>query len=308
MMMLSHDSVELTVTTDSLSESLLSEETRKCQAHRVKLSFLSSLTFSWLNPLLDLGYSKPLILEDIPCLYPEDEASLAYKKFSDVWDNLTKDKSSKSKQNLVIRTLAKVYLKDMLFDGTFALARTITVVVSPLLLYAFIRYSNDSTEHNLYRGFFWLVCLVVVKVVESLSQRQWSFHAKRSGMKIRSALMVAIFHKQLKLSAVARKMHSTGEIVNYIMVDAYRMGEISWYFHSAWSCLLQLLLSLGILIGIVGLGALPALVPLVICGIFNIPFAKRLQECKAESMTAQDKRLRATSEILSSMKIIKLQS
>uniref|UniRef100_A0A803L722 ABC transmembrane type-1 domain-containing protein n=1 Tax=Chenopodium quinoa TaxID=63459 RepID=A0A803L722_CHEQI len=120
--------------------------------------------------------------------------------------------------------------------------------------------------------------------------------------------MVAIFHKQLKLSAVARKIHSTGEIVNYIMVDAYRMGEISWYFHSAWSCLLQLLLSLGILIGIVGLGALPALVPLVICGIFNIPFAKRLQECKAESMAAQDKRLRATSEILSSMKIIKLQS
>ncbi|XP_021849538.2 ABC transporter C family member 8 isoform X2 [Spinacia oleracea] len=298
-MMLRHDS--------SLSESLLVP-----QPHRVKLSFLSSLIFTWLNPLLKLGYSKPLSLEDIPCLFSEDEANLAYKKFSNEWDTLMIKDAKNKQKNLVIRVLVKVYLKEMIFDGVLALTRTITVVVSPLLLYAFIRYSDDSstdtTEHDLYRGLFWLGCLVVVKVVESLSQRQWSFHSKKSGMRIRSALMVAIFHKQMKLSTVAKKLHSTGEIVNYIMVDAYRMGEIAWYFHSSWNCVLQLFLSLGILIGVVGLGALPALVPLVICGVFNIPFAKRLRECKAESMSAQDKRLRSTSEILCSMKIIKLQS
>ncbi|KAG2243615.1 hypothetical protein Bca52824_094547 [Brassica carinata] len=70
--------------------------------------------------------------------------------------------------------------------------------------------------------------------------RHWYFAARRSGMRIRSALMVAAYKKQLKLSSLGRKHHSSGEIVNYIVVDAYRMGEFLWWFHSGWSVTLQL--------------------------------------------------------------------
>src|ERR1044072_360922 len=127
-------------------------------------------------------------------------------------------------------------------------------------------------------------------------------------MKMRSALMVAVYKKQLKLSSTARRRHSTGEIVNYIAVDAYRMGEFPWWFHITWTSALQLVLSVGILFGVVGTGALPGLVPLLICGFLNVPFAKILQNCQRQFMIAQDERLRSTSEILNSMKIIKLQS
>jgi len=108
------------------------------------------------------------------------------------------------------------------------------VVVSPLLLYAFITYSNGN-EQDLHQGLLLLGFLVMVKVIESLSQRHWAFHAKRSGMRIRSALMVAIYYKELKLSTLGKRMHSAGEIVNYIIVDAYRMRDFPWWFHSAWT-------------------------------------------------------------------------
>ena len=151
-------------------------------------------------------------------------------------------------------------------------------------------------------------CLIFAKVVESVSQRHWSFNSRRLGMKMRSALMAAVYQKQLKLSALGRRRHSTGEIVNYIAVDAYRMGEFPWWFHTLMFSALQVFLALGVLFGVVGLGALPGLVPLIICGFLNVPFAKILQKCRSEFMIAQDERLRSTSEILSSMKIIKLQS
>ncbi|CAL5207703.1 unnamed protein product [Lathyrus oleraceus] len=125
---------------------------------------------------------------------------------------------------------------------------------------------------------------------------------------MRSALMVAVYQKQLKLSNSARTRHSAGEIVNYIAVDAYRMGEFPWWFHMTWTSALQLVLSIGVLYGVVGIGALPGLVPLLICGFLNVPFAKILQNCQSQFMIAQDERLRLTSEILNSMKIIKLQS
>ncbi|KAM3356161.1 hypothetical protein P3S68_022875 [Capsicum galapagoense] len=68
------------------------------------------------------------------------------------------------------------------------------------------------------------------------------------------------------------------------------------------------LVFLRIIAVIVGLGAIPGLVPLIICGLLNVPFAKTLQKCQTEFVIAQDKRLRFMSESLNSMKIIKLQS
>ncbi|GJX87480.1 ribonuclease H-like domain-containing protein [Tanacetum coccineum] len=57
-----------------------------------------------------------------------------------------------------------------------------------------------------------------------------------------------------------------------------------------------------------GVGVLLVLIPLVACGLLNVPFAVALQKFQLQSMSAQDKRLKFTSEILNNMKIIKLQS
>ena len=68
--------------------------------------------------------------------------------------------------------------------------------------------------------------------------------------------------------------------MKYIAVDAYRMGEFPWWFHSSWSFVLQLFLAIGILLWVVGLGALIGLVPLLICGLPNVPIANMLQKCQ----------------------------
>nr|QEY08334.1 ATP-binding cassette sub-family C member 8 [Crocus sativus] len=268
-------------------------------------SLFSYLTFSWLDPLLRLGFSKPLSVDDIPPLDSEDEAIQAYQTFTEAWDLQRKDTTRTS--NLVLFALAKCYTKEMLLVGLYALLKTISVSVAPLLLYAFVWYTGLE-EKNLRVGMMLVVCLLVVKVVESLSQRHWFFDSRRFGMRMRSALMAAIYQKQLKLSSSGRRKHSAGEIVNYIAVDSYRLGDFPWWFHMAWSLPLQLFLSVAILFGVVGWGALPGLIPLVIIGILNVPIAKIIQHYQSQFMIEQDERLRATSEVLNNMKIIKLQS
>ncbi|CAH8391191.1 unnamed protein product [Eruca vesicaria subsp. sativa] len=290
-----------------LSDPLLNEKPRKNSTRLATAGFFSVLTFSWMNPLLLAGFKKPLTPEDIPSLAPEDEAELAYTKFSQAWATLLADGTSTKERNLVFRAIAKVYFKENIFTALCALFRTIAVVSLPLMLYVFVNYAN-SDHRDLRIGFFNLACLVSLKLVESLSMRHWYFAARRSGMRIRSALMVAAYKKQLKLSSLGRKQHSSGEIVNYIAVDAYRMGEFLWWFHSGWSVTLQLLLSTAVLFGVVGAGAFPGLILLLLCGLLNLPFAKMLKNSQTQFMMAQDKRLRSTSEILNSMKVIKLQS
>ncbi|XP_027336483.1 ABC transporter C family member 8-like isoform X2 [Abrus precatorius] len=292
---------------ESLSEPLLADKDEPKQTGLAHAPFLSKLTFSWVNSLLCIGYSKPLALEDIPSLLCEDEADSAYQNFMHAMERLVRDRSKNSNRNLVLWSVVTTHLKENLLIAFYGLLRTIAFTASPLILYAFVNYSN-STDTNIKEGLSIVGFLILSKVVDSLSQRHMFFDAKRSGLRMRSALMVAVYKKQLKLSNTARRRHSTGEIVNYIAVDAYRMGEFPYWFHITWICALQIALSIGILFGVVGVGALPGLVPLLIFGLLNVPFAKILQNCQAEFMIAQDERLRSTSEILNSMKIIKLQS
>ncbi|KAK7255605.1 hypothetical protein RIF29_29018 [Crotalaria pallida] len=292
--------------TPCLTEPLLAQKVESANGLG-HASLLSKLTFSWVNSLLSLGYSKPLALEDIPSLVSEDEAGSAYQKFCHTWECLSRERSINQTKNVVLWSVVRTYSKENMLNALYTLFRTIVVVVSPLILYAFVNYSNRK-DADLKEGLSILGFLILTKVVESLSQRHWCFNSRRSGMKMRSALMVAVYQKQLKLSSSARKRHSTGEIVNYIAVDAYRMGEFPWWFHVLWSSALQIILSISILFGVVGLGSLPGILPLLICGILNVPYAKILQKCQSQFMIAQDERLRSTSEILNSMKIIKLQS
>ncbi|XP_011072485.1 ABC transporter C family member 8-like isoform X2 [Sesamum indicum] len=288
-------------------EPLLVEESKDECVSLSQASFLSKLSFSWINPLLRLGNTKPLSLDDIPYLGLEDGAHMAYGKFNDVWCILEKEKGINSSKNFVFWAIAKVHWRSLVLAGSLAFFRTIAVVASPLLLYAFVKYSNLEMK-NLKEGVSLVGCLVFLKVVESLSYRHFYFYSRRIGMRMRSALMVVVYQKQLKLSSGGRRRHSTGEIVNYIAVDAYRMGEFPVWLHVGWTSVVQIFLAIAVLSGVVGLGVLPGLVPFVICGLLNVPFAKLIQMYQTEFMIAQDKRLRSLSEILNNMKIIKLQS
>ncbi|KAI3806837.1 hypothetical protein L1987_22752 [Smallanthus sonchifolius] len=269
-------------------------------------SFFSKLVFSWVIPLLAKGYKKPLVLEDIPSLESIDQAEVAHEKFTKAWDSLRTEQTLNN-ANMVIKTLAKVYFQEMVLSGVCVFLRTIAVVASPFLLYAFVNYTNREIR-DLHQGFLLVGCLIVVKVTESLSHRHFFFIARRTGMRMRSALMVKVYEKQLKLSSLGKKRHSAGEFVNYIAVDAYRMVEFPMWFHVCWSSFIQLCLAIGVLFSIVGLGVFPGLVPLIICALLNLPYAKAIKKCQLEFMVAQDKRLRSTSEILNNMKVIKLQS
>ncbi|KAH6790126.1 multidrug resistance-associated protein 6 [Perilla frutescens var. frutescens] len=279
----------------------------KDRADLDEASIFSKLWFSWISPLLHLGNSKSLNLDDIPPLGSEDEALLAYKNFDEAWNIVKEEKGTKSSKHLALRAITRVYWKSMVLTGICALFRTVSVVATPLLLHAFVSYSNLENK-NFKKGVSLVGLLIVLKVVESLSYRQFYFYSKRIGMRMRSALMVAIYQKQLKLSNLGRQRHSTGEIVNYIVVDAYRLGEFVMWLHVGWTSVVQLFLAIAVISSVVGFGVIPGLVPFVIFGLLNLPFAKLLQKFQTEFMIAQDKRLRSFSEILNNMKIIKLQS
>ncbi|KAB2598731.1 ABC transporter C family member 10-like [Pyrus ussuriensis x Pyrus communis] len=268
-----------------------------------KAGFFNKATIWWLNSLMKKGREKTLEEEDIPKLREEDRAESCYLQYL---EQLNKQKQIEpSSQPSVLRTIVMCHWKDILLSGFFALLKVLTVSACPLVLNSFILVAEGKGSFK-YEGYALAAALFLSKITESISQRQWYLRSRLIGVKIKSLLTSAIYKKQLRLSNAAKLTHSGGEIMNYVTVDAYRIGEFPYWFHQTWTTSLQLCLALVILFRAVGLATIAALVVIVLTVICNAPLAKLQHKFQSKLMVAQDERLKASSEALVNMKVLKL--
>ncbi|XAR52260.1 Xenobiotic-transporting ATPase [Bertholletia excelsa] len=268
-----------------------------------KAGCFSKLSFWWLNPLMRRGKEKTLTDEDIPKLREEDTAQTCYHLFT---EQINKQKKIHPlSQPSLLKTILLCHWKEILISGLFALLKVVTVSAGPLLLNAFIKVAEgkQSVENE---GYILVISLFFAKILESLAQRQWYFRSRLVGLKVRSLLTAAIYRKQLRLSNAAKLKHSAGEIINYVTVDAYRVGEFPFWFHQTWTTSLQICFALIILFRAVGLATIASLVVIVLTVLCNTPLAKLQHKFQSKLMVAQDERLKASSEALVNMKVLKL--
>ncbi|CAH1439035.1 unnamed protein product [Lactuca virosa] len=264
-----------------------------------KAGFFNVMSFWWLNPLMRTGSQKTLEDKDMPKLRTEDRAKSCYSNFLDRFNN------EKQSQPSILRTIVMCNLTELLVSGFFALLKIITVSAGPLFLKAFIRVA-EGNESFTGEGYVLAIALFFSKTLESLSQRQWDFRCRLIGIRVRSLLTAAIYKKQLNLSNSAKITHSAGEIMNYATVDAYRIGEFPNWLHQTWTTSLQLIFALAILFQAVGLATFASLGVIIFTVICNAPLAKLQHKFQSKLMVAQDERLKAISEALVNMKVLKL--
>ncbi|KAK7270926.1 hypothetical protein RJT34_26451 [Clitoria ternatea] len=268
-----------------------------------KAGTISRMLFLWLNPLMKRGQEKTLEDEDIPKLQESHRAETCYLSFVNQL-NAQKQKEPLSQPSL-LRAIVLCHWREILISGVFALLKVLTLSSGPLLLNAFVLVSEGNGSFK-YEGYALAISLLVSKIIESLSQRQWYFHSRLVGMKVKSQLTAAIYKKQLRLSNAARLIHSSGEIMNYVTVDAYRIGEFPFWFHQTWTTIVQLCVILVVLFRALGLATIASLVVIVLTALCNIPLAKLQHKFLTKLLVAQDERLNASAEALVNVKALKL--
>ncbi|KAF5947198.1 hypothetical protein HYC85_013155 [Camellia sinensis] len=259
-----------------------------------KAGFLSRLSFWWSNPLLKKGKDKILEDKEIPKLRQTDQAETCYFRFM---EQLSKQKEKGTPNPPILSTIFFWQWKAILVSGFFALIKVLTLATSPMLLKAFIEVAQGKETFK-YEGY--------AITAESLSQRQWYFQTRVIGLQVRSLLSVAIYKKQLRLSNAAMTIYSPAEITNYVTVDAYRIGEFPYWFHQIWTTPLQICLAILIIYYSIGLATIAALIVIILIALGNYPIAKLHHKHQTNLSGAQGRRLKAITETLTNMKILKL--
>ncbi|KAJ6769216.1 ATP-BINDING CASSETTE SUB-FAMILY C [Salix koriyanagi] len=263
--------------------------------------FWSKLTFQWLNPLFSRGKIEKLELSHVPSVPASETAKYA--------SSLLEDSFGKNKNETLNlpKAIAYAVWKSLTINGVFAGVNTIASYTGPLLITNFVNFLSENHDDSGYlQGLVLAFIFFFSKTVESLTQRQWYFGAQRIGIRVRAALSVLVYKKSLSVK-FARS--SNGKIINLINVDVERIGDFCWNIHGVWLLPFQVFLALVILYR--NLGAAPSIAALsstILVMVSNTPLASKQERLHSRIMEAKDSRNRATSEILKSMRVLKLYS
>ncbi|XP_051122471.1 putative ABC transporter C family member 15 isoform X2 [Andrographis paniculata] len=258
----------------------------------------SHMIFGWLNPLFVKGHREKLQLDDLPPIPSSETADEASKQLEEC---LRKVKS----QNVTLpRAILNAIWIPLATNAVFAGINTIASYIGPLLITSFVNFLSADENVNWHQGLFLALIFFSAKTVESLTQRQWYYGARRIGIRVRAALMALIYKKAL---TVRYGDTSSGKIINFINVDVERIGDFFWYLHGIWLLPVQVIFALVILCK--NLGAAPsaaAFLTTVLVMVSNTPLANMQKRLHGKIMEAKDSRIKATSETLKSMRVLKL--
>ncbi|XP_061980367.1 ABC transporter C family member 3-like [Populus nigra] len=262
----------------------------------------SILTFSWMNSLIAAGNKKTLDLEDVPQLHGVDSVVGAFPVFK----NKLESDCGRVTRFKFAKALFLLVWKEILWTALLALIHTLSSYVGPYLIDVFVQCLDGRGEFK-NQGYILASAFVVAKLAECLAQRHLRFRLQQIGTRIRAVTATMIYNKSLTISSHSKQGHSSGQIINIMTIDANRLGIFSWYMHDPWLVILQVCLALLILYRNLGLGSVAGFFATVIVMSLNYPFGRLEEKFQDKLMESKDKRMKATTEILRNMRILKLQ-
>uniref|UniRef100_M4FE47 ABC-type xenobiotic transporter n=1 Tax=Brassica campestris TaxID=3711 RepID=M4FE47_BRACM len=287
-----------------LEEPLLNEDSSVGATPYSRAGILSLLTFSWMSPLIETGNKKALDLEDVPELHVSDSVVKLAPNFRSMLES-----SSDGGGVTTFKLLNALFFSshwEILVTAFFAFIYTIASYVGPALIDTLVQYLNGRRQYN-NEGYVLVTTFFLAKLLECLAKRHWYFRLQKIGIRMRSCLVAMIYEKGLTLSCHSKKGRTSGEIINFMTVDAERVGSFCWYIHDSWLLLLQIGLAMWLLYMSLGLASIAALVATFLVMLVNIPFGKMQERFQEKLMEAKDSRMKSAAEILRNMRILKLQ-
>ncbi|KAJ3120129.1 Multidrug resistance-associated protein 1 [Physocladia obscura] len=288
-------------------------ESRESQlsADTISWNAISFATVSWINPVLRLGNKKPLSEEDLPQIGKGEQAS-NISTWLDEYVKQTEDYS--------IGKRPKVSLAKLLFPRvlpiliTDAIAQIIGIASSTgqsLLIQQILIYLEakngliPSGKQVINNGYVWAIILLCLVVINAISTTISNSVSNVVQLRIRTALINAIYRKALFLSSKSRGKYPAGKINSFITTDTQIMMGLVDSINKIWSTPIQLAISIYYTSTFLGISTTVAAGVFVGLAFLPVAFMSVIQKAFKKYMATMDARTRILREFLYGIKVIK---
>jgi len=201
-------------------------------------NFLSRLSFYWTNNLMLKGYKRQLI--DIDRLYRLPNELSTKNLCQKLTDKLIDPKFKKS----IIWSLNSAFGCEFYWLGLIRFFCDVLNFSGPLLL-GFIVDSIQQKDSDPQKLYIYAGVVFFSTLVRSVLDLQYAFRSSIISLKIRAAIVGQVYEKILKIpQSSLHSRFSSGEISNFVSIDADRVSNVVRSFHDIWSLPMQICIAL----------------------------------------------------------------
>ncbi|QRV96276.1 ABC transporter transmembrane region [Ceratobasidium sp. AG-Ba] len=225
-------------------------------------SFISILTYSWLTPIMMLGYQRALQAPDLWRVRPEDEAAPLCKALDEAWSGRVEEARTRSKRKKHWRQISKPNkteeekpslawaLNDALgksfwLAGAYKVVGDATQLMAPLLVKAIIKFAQERSQGgpdtpHMGKGIGLAIGLPLLTIWGSICTHQFFWRSMMTGVAARTALTASLYSRGLRFRPGQDNQH----LLNHISTDVSRIDSCAQWFHAIWTTPIQVTICL----------------------------------------------------------------
>ncbi|KAL6214047.1 hypothetical protein ACLB2K_013485 [Fragaria x ananassa] len=254
--------------------------------------------FSWMNPLMKLGYKRPLTEKDIWKLDTWERTETLNNKFQKCWaEELRKPKP------WLLRALNSSLGGRFWWGGFWKIGNDLSQFTGPLILNQLLQSMQRGDPARI--GYIYAFSIFLGVTAGVLFEAQYFQNVMRVGYRLRSTLVAAVFRKSLRLTHEARKKFPSGKITNLMTTDAEALQQVTQSLHTLWSAPFRITICMVLLYQELGVASLLGALMLVLMFPLQTFVISKMQKLSKEGLQRTDKRIGLMNEILAAMDTVK---
>ncbi|KAK4399407.1 ABC transporter C family member 2, partial [Sesamum angolense] len=261
-------------------------------------NIFSKITFAWMNPIMQLGYRRPLTEKDVWKLDTWDRTETLNDSFQKSWaEEIRRPKP------WLLRALNRSLGGRFWYGGFWKIGNDASQFIGPLILNHLLQSMQRGDPAWI--GYVYAFSIFVGVVFGVLCEAQYFQNVMRVGYRLRSTLVAAVFRKSLRLTHESRKRFASGKITNLMTTDAEALQQICQSLHTMWSAPLRIVVALVLLYQQLGVASLLGALMLVLLFPIQTLIISKMQKLTKEGLQRTDKRIGLMNEILAAMDTVK---
>lgn len=168
----------------------------------------SRLTWQWMQPLMNVGYKRPLEKNDLWSVNPNRSADVLALKLETAF----KKRMEQGKERPLLGALFDTFKWEFIIGGLCQLTASVIQSIAPFVLRYLISFAvrayaaqrSPVPAPNLGEGFGLVIAITVLQFLQSLATNHFMYRGMMIGGEARGVLIALIFNKAMKLSGRAK--------------------------------------------------------------------------------------------------------
>lgn len=265
------------------------------------VGLLSFATFSWMTGFMWKLYRRgSFAFDSYRCSFMES-CNINSQRFEYLWGEELRSRGSEAS---VFRTAWRFMRTRVALATVIYTVNLLSGLLTPLFFLPVLVDNASRSEPSYLEGSFYALAILLVDSTRGLLMSLHGAITARTALRLRSAILTLVYRKVISLNSLGRT--NSGQILNLFSNDSQRLLDFGQVMHMWIAGLLTVLVSFVWLVSVLRVPGATGVGAFFVFFFLQYWFAKMTATYKARAVGVTDGRVQKIREVLSAIKVIKV--